>query len=98
LIELALELGADDVKTDDDGYEVLTAPNAFEKVRDGLKAKGANPGSAEVTMLPKTQVALDKNMAEKNLKMIDMLEEHDDIANVYANFEIPDELMAVLGK
>lgn len=98
LIELALELGADDVKTDDSGYEVLTAPNVFEAVRDGLKAKGVTPESAEVTMLPKTQVTLDKAMAEKNLKLIDMLEEHDDIANVYANFEIPDELMAALGK
>ncbi|TPW21056.1 MAG: hypothetical protein FD126_1070 [Elusimicrobia bacterium] len=98
LIELALELGADDVKADDSGYEVLTAQNTFEAVRDGLKAKGVAPESAEVTMLPKTQVSLDKAMAEKNLKLIDMLEEHDDIADVYANFEIPDELMAALGK
>lgn len=98
LIELALELGADDVTSDDEGYEVLTSQNAFEAVKEGLKAKGAVPTSAEVTMLPKTRVTLDKAMAEKNLKLIDMLEEHDDIANVYANFEIPDELMAALGK
>ena len=93
LIELALEFGADDVVTSDDGFEVLTAPSAFEKVHEGLKAKGLKPASAEVTMVPKTQVTLDKAGAEKNLRLIELLEEHDDTANVYANFDIPDELI-----
>ncbi|MBI5594517.1 MAG: YebC/PmpR family DNA-binding transcriptional regulator [Elusimicrobia bacterium] len=98
MIELALELGADDVKTDDSGFEVLTAPAALDAVKDGLKAKGAAARSAEVAMVPKTLVAVDRAGAEKNLKLIEALEEHDDVSNVYANFYIPDEVMAALDK
>ncbi|MBI3297518.1 MAG: YebC/PmpR family DNA-binding transcriptional regulator [Elusimicrobia bacterium] len=97
-LELALELGAEDVKTDESGYEVLTTQHSFEAVRDGLKAKGLTPESAEVAMLPKTSVTVDRAGAEKNLKVIEALEEHDDVANVYANFDIPDEVLAALEK
>ncbi len=98
LIELALELGADDVRSDASGHEVLTSQQAFEAVRDGLKAKGLTPASAEVAMVPKTSITVDRSQAEKNLKLIDALEDHDDVANVYANFDIPDEVMAALAK
>lgn len=93
MIELALELGADDVKTDESGYEILTAPPSFDAVKDGLKAKNIASQSAEISMVPKTLVAVDRAAAEKNLKLIEALEEHDDVSNVYANFDIPDAVM-----
>lgn len=98
IIELALELGADDVKTDDSGYEIITTQGAFEAVKNGLKAKGLTPESAEVGMIPKTQVTVDRSGAERNIKLIELLEEHDDVTNVYANFDIPDEVLAELEK
>ena len=98
MLELALDLGAEDVKTDASGYEVLTAQNAFEAVREGLKAKGVVPESAELAMVPKTQVTVDRAGAERNIKLIEALEEHDDTSNVYANFDIPDEVLAALEK
>ncbi|MFH1724146.1 MAG: YebC/PmpR family DNA-binding transcriptional regulator [Elusimicrobiota bacterium] len=99
LMDMVLELGADDLKADSaDDFEVLTAPESFEKVRDGLKEKGIPFESAEITMMPKTTVVLDEAKAAKNLKLIEALEEHDDISHVYANFDIPDEIFAALEK
>ncbi len=94
LFEIALEAGAEDVKDEGDGYEIITDPNAFIEVRDALAAQGLQWQSAEVTMLPQTTVQLEGKQAEQMLKMIDKLEDNDDVQNVYANFDIAEEELA----
>ena len=96
LFEAALEAGADDVAEEDEQYEVTTEPSAFIEVREALAAKGFVPVSAEVTMVPQTLVALDGKHAESMLKMMDRLEDCDDVQNVYANFDISAEEMEKL--
>jgi YebC/PmpR family DNA-binding regulatory protein len=89
LMEAALDAGADDVVTGDDGaIEVLCAPGAFESLRQALAAKGFVPEVAEVTMRPENTVALDGADAERMQKIIDMLEDLDDVQNVYHNAEL----------
>jgi transcriptional/translational regulatory protein YebC/TACO1 len=72
----------------DEQIEVMTEPGSFMEVRDALEAKGFKSQSAEVTMIPQTQVALEGKQAESMLKMMDRLEDCDDVQNVYANFDI----------
>lgn len=91
LFEIALEAGAEDVKDEGDGYEIITDPGAFIEVRDALAAQGLQWQSAEVTMIPQTTVQLEGKQAEQMLKMIDKLEDNDDVQNVYANFDISEE-------
>lgn len=98
LMDLVLELGAEDLKSEGDDYEITTPPPAFEAVRDGLKAKGIPFDSAEITMLPKTTVAVGEADAPKVLSMIEELEDYDDVSHVYANFDIPDSILATLEK
>lgn len=96
LIELALEAGADDVNTDGETYEVLTPPAKFEAVKEALAAKGVATSSAELTKLASVQVPLSEKEAQSVLKLVDALEDHDDVQKVYANFSIPDEILARL--
>ena len=97
IIEVALEAGADDVVTNDDGsIDVMTEFEDFLTVKDALIAGGLEPANAEVTMLPSTTVALDKEHAEKIVGLVDMLEDLDDIQNVYSNADIPEEILAQL--
>ncbi len=92
IMEVALEAGAEDVITNDDGsVEVQTLPEDFEAVREALKAAGLAFEEAEVTMVPSTTVELDVDTARAVLKMIDMLEDLDDVQNVYTNADIPEE-------
>ena len=91
IFEAALEAGAEDVKDEGDAYEVLTDPVSFMEVRDLLGAKGLTWESAEVTMIPQTMVKLEGKQAEQMLKMMDKLEDNDDVQNVYANFDISDD-------
>ncbi|MEW5838160.1 MAG: YebC/PmpR family DNA-binding transcriptional regulator [Pseudomonadota bacterium] len=94
IMEAALELGADDVVVDEDGsIEVLTAPEAFQAVVDGMKAKGFVPEEAEITMRASTSAPVEGEVAEKLVKMIDMLEDLDDVQAVYHNAELPDEAL-----
>lgn len=94
LMEAALELGADDVVVHDDGsIEVLTAPDAFQSVLDGMKAKKFVPEEAEITMRASVSAPVEGEVAEKLLKMIDMLEDLDDVQAVYHNAELPDEAL-----
>ena len=86
----AIDAGADDVLPEETSIEIVTAPENFEKVRDELKAKGFAPSSAEVTMVPSTTVKLTGETAQKVLKLVSNLEEHDDVQAVHANFDIPD--------
>jgi len=94
LFEAALEAGAEDVVEDDDGQiEVITEPAAFIEVREALEAKGFKHQNAEITMIPQTQIVLEGKQAESMLKMMDKLEDCDDVQNVYANFDISDDEM-----
>ena len=98
LIELVLEAGADDVHTEGEAYEVLTSPTAYEPVRVALAAKQVVVHSAEHTRLATLQVTLNLREAGQVLRLIDLVEEHDDVQKVYANFELPDEVLAQLDR
>ncbi|MEF3193128.1 MAG: YebC/PmpR family DNA-binding transcriptional regulator [Halothiobacillaceae bacterium] len=95
IMEAALELGADDVVVDEDGsIEVLTAPESFQAVLDGMKARGLVPEEAEITMRASTTIPVEGEVAEKLVKLIDMLEDLDDVQAVYHNAELPEEALA----
>ncbi|MEZ5523870.1 MAG: YebC/PmpR family DNA-binding transcriptional regulator [Pseudomonadales bacterium] len=92
IMEAALEAGADDVVTnDDESIDVVTTPEEFANVKEALEAAGLEPVNAEVAMVPSTSVDLDVETGTKVMKLIDMLEDLDDVQNVYHNAEIPDE-------
>jgi YebC/PmpR family DNA-binding regulatory protein len=93
LMELALEAGADDVREERDEYEVITSPATFEEVRKALEAKGLKILSAGVGMIPQNTVALGEEKAGSMLKFMEKMEDNDDVQNVYANFDIADEIM-----
>ncbi|KIH77035.1 DNA-binding regulatory protein, YebC/PmpR family [Geoalkalibacter ferrihydriticus] len=98
IFEAALEVGAEDMKDEGDAYEVITAPENFIEVREALEAKGLQRETAEITMIPQTMVKLEGKQAEQMLKLMDKLEDYDDVQNVYANFDISDEDIAqILG-
>jgi YebC/PmpR family DNA-binding regulatory protein len=98
LMEAALESGAEDFVTNDDGsFDVFTSFEEFGAVRDALEAAGFAPESAEVTMVPSTQAELDLDTAQKVVRLIDMLEDLDDVQNVYSNASISDDIMEQLG-
>ncbi|GGM05665.1 YebC/PmpR family DNA-binding transcriptional regulator [Pseudomonas asuensis] len=98
LMEAALEAGADDVVSNDDGsVDVFTSFSDFIAVNEALVAAGFKSEAAEISMIPSTTTALDLETAQKVLKLIDMLEDLDDVQNVYSNAEIPDDVMAQLG-
>ncbi len=99
LMDIALEAGAEDLKNDpaEDSYEVITSPEDFLDVKNALLERGVQIESADVTMIPKSTVSLEGPAAERMMKLMEVLEDHDDIQNVYANFDIPDEVMAGAG-
>jgi len=96
LMDLALEAGAEDLSSTGDKFEVVTEPASFESVKAGLEKAGIKMESAELTHIPKNQVSLAPDRARAVLALIEALEDHDDVQNVYANFEIPDEVMKEL--
>lgn len=92
-MDIALEAGANDVVTNEDGsIDVFTTPEDFANVVDAFTAQKINPSNAEVTMTPSTEAALDKDTAVKFIRMIDYLEDLDDVQNVYHNANIPDDV------
>jgi YebC/PmpR family DNA-binding regulatory protein len=91
LMMMALDAGADDVVADEDVYEVTTAPQDFGAVREALEAKGLTLISAEVEMVPQNTVDVDEETARKVIKLIDMLEDDDDVQNVWHNANLPEE-------
>ncbi len=99
LIEIALDLGADDVANDPESheYEVRCEPEVFDDVKKGLEDRGVKVASAEVAMVPQTTVHMEGKPAETMLKMMNALEESDDVQNVWANFDISDEAMEAFG-
>lgn len=97
ILEVALEAGAQDVVTnDDDSIEVVTAPEDFGAVKDALEAAGLKPEAAEVTMRASTSTRIDGENAEKMMKLLDVLEDLDDVQKVYSNADISDEVLAKL--
>jgi transcriptional/translational regulatory protein YebC/TACO1 len=93
VMELALEHGAQDVRNEGDTFEITTDPSDFEAVRKAVEEKGWKIDMAEVTMIPQTTVRLDGKKAEQMLKMMDALDDHEDLQKVYANFDISEEEM-----
>ena len=95
LMELALEAGAEDVELMESDYRVVTAPEDFATVRESLKEAGIAFENAEITMQPQNSIDLDAGTAKQTLRLIDALEENDDVQEVYANFDISEEVMSV---
>jgi YebC/PmpR family DNA-binding regulatory protein len=94
LLELALEAGAEDVKRVDDKFEVTCDPAAFAEVGAALQAKAIQPEASQLTRVPRSTVDLDAETARKVLKLMERLDDHDDVQSVSSNFNIPDEAMA----
>jgi YebC/PmpR family DNA-binding regulatory protein len=94
MFEAALEAGADDVVSSDDGHEIYAAPDRFGSVAKALEAKFGDPRKSSLVWRPQNSVAVDDAQGEKLLKLIENLNDQDDVQNVYANFEISDALMS----
>jgi YebC/PmpR family DNA-binding regulatory protein len=98
VVAAAADAGAEDIILDGSSFEVLTEPTALAQVKAGLDAAGIECEQAELTLVPKSTVQLDEADARRTLKLVDALEESDDVQEVYANFDIPDEVLeAVAG-
>ncbi len=93
LMSIALDAGAEDFKSDEKNYEITTSVQDFEKVKQALQDKGIKWIDAELTMIPSSTIKVTGNDAKQVLSLIDSLEEHDDVQQVYANFDIPDEIL-----
>ena len=94
LFEASINAGADDFVEEDDEYKIITAPDSFQSVVETLEKEGFKHTSAELTKLPQNTLEItDEKTAKMILLLMDKLEEHDDVQNVYSNFDIPDEVM-----
>jgi transcriptional/translational regulatory protein YebC/TACO1 len=98
MMDIVLEAGADDLKDDGSAWYVVTPPEATEKVKEALVKAGITPASAEVGMVPQNYVKLTGAQATQMVRLIEALEEHDDVQHVYANFDIDEsEIQAAVG-
>jgi YebC/PmpR family DNA-binding regulatory protein len=97
LMEVALEAGAEDFKAESQGYEILTEPAQFETVNKQVEAKGIKAAVAEITALPTVTVPLQDSAAAAVNKLLDALEDHDDVKEVYSNAEFPEDMAKVEG-
>ena len=98
LLELAIDAGGDDLQTVDDHYEITTSIETFESVRKAIENSGIKAQSAELTRIPQNMVNVEEKNCKSLLRLMDMLEDHDDIQKVYSNFDITDELIAIMEK
>jgi len=96
LFGVALEAGAEDVRRSENLFEVITSPKDLERVKAVLEQDKIEMATGEVTMLPQSTVKLDGKQAQQMLRLMEEMEEHDDVQNVYANFDIPEEIMAAM--
>lgn len=96
-MEAALEAGGEDVTDQDDAWEVSCPAEDFEAVRQSLEGAGVAVESAEISMVPKTTVDVDAETGRKLMRLMDALDDNEDVQRVYANFELPDDLLAELG-
>jgi len=94
LFEIAIEAGADDLRDDEDNFEIITSPENFEGVQSAITAAGIEPQMAEVSMVPQTYVKLEGSSAQTMLRLMEAIEDHDDVQKVYANFDIDEADMA----
>ena len=100
VMSVALEAGAEDMKNgpQEDNYEIITAPEDMNNIKAALEKANLPIESAEVTMIPQNYVVLDQKPAEQMIRLMDALEDHEDIQNVYSNFDIPDEVAEKISK
>jgi YebC/PmpR family DNA-binding regulatory protein len=91
LMNTVLDAGADDFQEDGDNFEVFTAPESFQAVNDAVKAAGIEPASAKVSMIPQNLVKLEGKAAQAMVKLMDALDDHDDVQNIAANFDIEEK-------
>jgi YebC/PmpR family DNA-binding regulatory protein len=91
LLNAVLEAGGDDMNDDGDTWEIMCAPETFEAVRDAVKALGVEPASAQVAMVPQNYIKLEGSDARTMLKLMEMLDDHDDVQRVWANFDIEEK-------
>ena len=94
MLDAAIEAGADDVISNDDGHQIITTPDTLNDIAKALEAKFGEPRKASLLWKPQNTVALDDESGEKVLKLIESLDDSDDVQNVYANFEVSDALVA----
>jgi YebC/PmpR family DNA-binding regulatory protein len=94
MLEAAIDAGAEDVTSNDDGHQIITAPDTLNDVAKALEAKFGEPRKASLLWRPQNTVALDDEAGEKVLRLIESLDDSDDVQNVYANFEVSDALVA----
>jgi transcriptional/translational regulatory protein YebC/TACO1 len=98
MLDVVLEAGAEDLKDDGSSWYVVTPPEALEKVKEALAKSGVTPESAEVGMVPQNYIKLTGQEASQMLRLVEALEEHDDVQHVYANFDIDEsEIQAAVG-
>ncbi|MBO4226547.1 MULTISPECIES: YebC/PmpR family DNA-binding transcriptional regulator [Bradyrhizobium] len=97
MLDAAIEAGADDVVSSESGHEIYASPESYREVAKALEAKFGEPRKASLTWKPQNTVAVDDETGEKLLKLMDLLNDHDDVQNVFANFEISDALIAKMG-
>jgi YebC/PmpR family DNA-binding regulatory protein len=92
LMEIALDAGAEDVKNEGEVFEVITTPTSYQKVKEAIEAASVSAEASEITHMPNNTIAIDAERAQKLLKLIDALEDHDDVQSVAHNAEIPDSV------
>jgi YebC/PmpR family DNA-binding regulatory protein len=97
ILEAALEAGAEDVSTSEDGHEIITTLESLREVAQALEQKFGEPRKAALVWRPQTSISVDDEAGEKILKLVGALEDNDDVQNVYANFEVSDALVAKMG-
>jgi YebC/PmpR family DNA-binding regulatory protein len=97
LFEVALDAGAEDIVEGETEFEVITEASAFETVKTAIENAGLTYAFAEITMIPKTTTKLDGKNAQQMLTLMELLEDNEDVNHVYANFDIPDEVMEAIG-
>jgi len=93
LFDIAIDAGAEDIQSSDDSYEITTDPKNFNNVLEALKSNEIKVESAEITKIPQTTTHLEGSKAESMIKLMNALEEHPDVQNIFANFDIPDSLL-----
>jgi YebC/PmpR family DNA-binding regulatory protein len=100
LMSIVLDAGAEDMKNDpkEESFEIITSPENMNIVKSSIEKAGIPVSFAEITMLPKNYATLDGKNAEQMIRLIEALEDHDDIQNVYTNFDAPDEVISKVGK
>jgi transcriptional/translational regulatory protein YebC/TACO1 len=91
LMAAAIEAGADDMRDDGDSWEIVSAPEVFQKVLDAVKGMGIEPGAAEIAMLPQNYVKLEGKAAQQMVKLMEAVEEHDDTRKVWSNADIEEK-------